>query len=99
MAAGSLFVLELDEQIYQANTKPMLSHINIGTGKDITIREMAETMKQVVGFKGRLIFDTAKPDGSPRKLIDVTRLSDLGWEYTTKLKEGLEKTYKWYLSN
>ena len=99
MAAASLFVLELDEQIYQANTKPMLSHINIGTGMDITIREMAETMKQVVGFKGRLIFDTAKPDGSPRKLIDVTRLSDLGWEYTTKLKEGLEKTYKWYLSN
>jgi len=99
MAAASLFVLELDKQMYQANTKPMLSHINIGTGLDITIREMAETMKQVVGFKGRLIFDTAKPDGSPRKLIDVTRLSDLGWEYTTKLKEGLEKTYKWYLSN
>jgi len=89
MAAASLFVLELDKQMYQANTKPMLSHINIGTGMDITIREMAETMKQVVGFKGRLIFDTAKPDGSPRKLIDVTRLSDLGWEYTTKLKEGL----------
>ena len=99
MAAASLFVLELDEQIYQANTKPMLSHINIGTGTDITIRELAETMKQVVGFKGRIIFDTAKPDGSPRKLTDVTRLSDLGWEYTTKLKEGLEKTYKWYLSN
>jgi len=99
MAAASLFVLELDKQMYQANTKPMLSHINIGTGMDITIREMAETMKQVVGFKGRLIFDTAKPDGSPRKLIDVTRLSDLGWEYTTKLKEGLEKTYNWYLNN
>ena len=99
MAAASLFVLELDEQIYQANTKPMLSHINIGTGMDITIREMAETMKQVVGFKGRLTFDTAKVDGPPRKLIDVTRLSDIGWEYTTKLKEGLEKTYKWYLSN
>jgi len=99
MAAASLFVLELDEQIYQANTKPMLSHINIGTGMDITIREMAETMKQVVGFKGRLIFDTAKVDGPPRKLIDVTRLSEIGWEYTTKLKEGLEKTYKWYLNN
>ena len=98
MAAASLFVLELDEQIYQANTKPMLSHINIGTGMDITIREMAETMKQVVGFKGRLTFDTAKVDGPPRKLIDVTRLSDIGWEYTTKLKEGLEKTYKWYLN-
>ena len=99
MAAASLFVLELDEQTYQANTKPMLSHINIGTGMDITIREMAETMKQVVGFKGRLTFDTAKVDGPPRKLIDVTRLSDIGWEYTTKLKEGLEKTYKWYLNN
>ncbi|MDC0075430.1 GDP-L-fucose synthase [Candidatus Thioglobus sp.] len=99
MAAASLFVLELDEQIYQANTKPMLSHINIGTGRDITIREMAETMKQVVGFKGRLIFDTTKADGSPRKLTDVTRLSNIGWEYTTKLKEGLEKTYKWYLNN
>jgi GDP-L-fucose synthase len=99
MAAASLFVLELDEQIYQANTKPMLSHINIGTGMDITIREMAETMKQVVGFKGRLTFDTAKVDGPPRKLIDVTRLSNIGWEYTTKLKEGLEKTYKWYLNN
>ena len=99
MAAASLFVLELDKQMYQANTKPMLSHINIVTGMDITIREMSETMKQVVGFKGRLIFDTAKPDGSPRKLIDVTRLSDLGWEYTTKLKKGLEKTYKWYINN
>lgn len=99
MAAASLFVLELDEQIYQANTKPMLSHINIGTGMDITIREMAETMKQVVGFKGRLTFDTAKVDGPPRKLIDVTRLSDIGWEYTTKLNEGLEKTYEWYLNN
>ena len=98
MAAASLFVLELDEQMYQANTKPMLSHINIGTGMDITIREMAETMKQVVGFKGRLTFDTAKVDGPPRKLIDVTKLSDIGWEYTTKLKEGLEKTYKWYLN-
>ena len=98
MAAASLFVLELDEQAYQANTKPMLSHINIGTGMDITIREMAETMKQVVGFEGELTFDITKPDGPPRKLIDVRRLSDIGWEYSTKLKEGLEKTYKWYLN-
>ena len=98
MASASLFVLELDEQTYQANTKPMLSHINIGTGMDITIREMAETMKQVVGFEGELTFDITKPDGPPRKLIDVSRLSDIGWEYTTKLKEGLEKTYKWYLN-
>jgi GDP-L-fucose synthase len=96
MAAASLFVLELDEKTYQANTKPMLSHINVGTGLDVTIREMAETMKEVVGFKGNLIFDTEKPDGSPRKLIDVSRLTDMGWEYSVALKKGLEKTYDWY---
>jgi len=99
MAQASLFVLELDEEIYKASTQPMLSHINVGTGKDITIKEMAETMKEVVGYTGKLIFDTTKPDGSPRKLIDVTRLEKMGWSYTTNLKEGLKKTYKWYLSN
>ena len=98
MAQASLFVLELDGQTYKANTKPMLSHINVGTGKDVTIREMAETMKEVVGYRGKLIFDTAKPDGAQRKLIDVTRLKNMGWSYTTNLKEGLEKTYEWYLS-
>ena len=98
MAQASLFVLELDEQIYQANTKPMLSHINVGTGKDVTIREVAEIMKEVVGYKGKLAFDTIKPDGALRKLIDVTRLKNMGWSYTVNLKEGLEKTYEWYLS-
>jgi GDP-L-fucose synthase len=97
MAAASLFVLELDEEIYQANTKSMLSHINVGTGVDVTIREMAETMKEVVGYKGKLTFDTSKPDGAPRKLIDVTRLEKMGWKYSVDLKEGLEKTYRWYL--
>jgi GDP-L-fucose synthase len=98
MAEASLFVLELDEKTYQANTKPILSHINVGTGKDVTIREMAETMKQVVGFKGELTFDTTKPDGSPRKLIDVSRLSNMGWKYSIDLEEGLKKTYKWYFN-
>ncbi len=98
MAQASLFVLELDEKTYKANTQPMLSHINIGTGKDVTIREMAKIMKEVVGYKGRFTFDTTKPDGAPRKLIDVTRLKNMGWSYTTNLKEGLEKTYKGYLS-
>ena len=97
MAQASLFVLELDEKTYQANTKSMLSHINVGTGKDITIREMAQTMKQIVGFKGKLTFDTAKPDGAPRKLINVKRLKNMGWSYTTNLKEGLGETYNWYL--
>ena len=97
MAEASLFVLELDEKTYQANTKSMLSHINVGTGKDVTIREMAETMKRVVGFKGELIFDMTKPDGAPRKLIDVTRLKNMGWEHSVNLKTGLLRTYKWYL--
>jgi len=96
MAEASLFVLELDEKTYQANTKPMLSHINVGTGEDVTIREMAEVMKQVVGFEGELTFDTIKPDGAPRKLIDVSRLSNMGWNYTINIKEGFEKTYEWY---
>ena len=97
MAEASLFVLELDRESYIANTKPSLSHINVGTGKDISIREMAETMREVVGFEGELTYNSNKPDGSPRKLIDVTRLSKMGWTYRTNLKEGLEKTYKWYL--
>ena len=77
MAVASLFVLELDKKTYQENTKPMLSHINIGTGKDVTIREMAETMKEVIGFRGKLTFGTNKPDGSPRKLIDVSLISSM----------------------
>jgi len=97
MAEASLFVLELDEETYQANIQPMLSHINVGTGRDVTIREMAETMRQVIDYKGKLVFDTSKPDGAPRKLIDVTRLESMGWNYTINLKEGLEKTYEWYL--
>jgi len=99
MAQASLFVLELDEKTYQTNTKSMLSHINVGTGKDTTIREMAETMKQVVGYEGKLTFDTTKPDGAPRKLIDVTRLKRMGWEYGVDLKDGLTKTYNWYLES
>ena len=97
MAQASLFVLELDENTYQDNTQSMLSHINVGTGRDVTIREMAETMKEVVGYKGKLTFDTTKPDGAPRKLINVTRLSNMGWKYGIDLGEGLNKTYKWYL--
>ena len=96
MAQASLFVLELDEQTYKTNTQPMLSHINVGTGKDVTIREMAETMKQVVGFEGKLTFDSTKSDGSPRKLINVSRLSNMGWNYDVDLEAGLSKTYKWY---
>jgi GDP-L-fucose synthase len=99
MAAASLFVLELNEEIYMSNTQPMLSHINIGTGQDCTIRELAETIKKVTGYKGELVFDSSKPDGAPRKLLDVSRLKSMGWQYSISLKQGLEKTYQWYLEN
>ena len=97
MADAAIFILSLDKVVYQKNTDPMLSHINIGTGVDVTTRELAETMKKVVGFDGHLDFDHSKPDGAPRKLIDVTRLSSLGWRYKTELTEGLHATYAWYL--
>ncbi|TOB15240.1 GDP-fucose synthetase [Vibrio parahaemolyticus] len=99
MAAASVHVMELDSETYQANTQPMLSHINVGTGVDCTIREMAETMAKVVGFEGDVVFDCTKPDGTPRKLMDVSRLSDLGWRYQVDLEVGLTKTYQWFLAN
>lgn len=99
MAAASVHVLLLDEQTYKANTQTMLSHINVGTGVDCTIRELAETMQRVVGFEGKLVFDTTKPDGTPRKLMNVDRLKSLGWQYSIDLDTGLKKTYAWFLNN
>ncbi len=97
MAEASLFVANLDRATYQANTDPMLSHINVGTGTDVTIRELAETISQVVGFTGALTFDATKPDGTPRKLMDVSRLKAMGWTYKVDLREGLERSYAWFL--
>lgn len=99
MAAASVHVMELDSASYQAHTQPMLSHINVGTGVDCTIREMAETMAQVVGFRGAVVFDVTKPDGTPRKLLDVSRLEKLGWRYHISLHEGLQMTYQWFLEH
>ena len=99
MAEASLFVLGIDKEIYDENTLPMISHINVGSGKDITIKELAEIMKEVVGFEGKISFDNTKPDGSPRKLIDVSRLSKMGWKNSTSLREGIELTYNWYKNN
>jgi GDP-L-fucose synthase len=99
MAAASVHVMELDKDIYSANTQPMLSHINVGTGVDCTIREMAETMAKVVGFEGRVVFDASKPDGTPRKLMNVSRLESLGWRYKVDLESGLSQTYQWFLAN
>lgn len=99
MAAASLFVLNLDTDHYQENTEPMLSHINIGTGVDCTIKELAETVSKVTGFKGELKFDSSKPDGTPRKLLDVSRLKNMGWSSAISLEEGLNSTYQWFLEN
>ena len=99
MAAASIHVMELDAETFKANTQPMLSHINVGTGVDCTIRELAETVAKVTGFKGRLEFDATKPDGTPRKLMDVSRLADLGWKASISLEDGLRDAYQWYLNN
>jgi GDP-L-fucose synthase len=99
MAAASIHVMELDTETFKANTQPMLSHINVGTGMDCTIRELAETVAKVTGFQGRLEFDATKPDGTPRKLMDVSRLADLGWKASISLEDGLRDAYQWYLNN
>ncbi len=99
MAAGCIYVMALDDQLYEMNTKPMLSHINLGSGVDCSIQELAETMARVTGFEGLLRFDTSKPDGTPRKLMDVSRLNSLGWKSTITLEQGLSDTYSWYLAN
>ncbi|MDE9544014.1 GDP-L-fucose synthase [Xenorhabdus bovienii] len=98
MAAASVYVMELSDNIYKANTQEMLSHINVGTGIDCTIRELAETIAKIVGYTGNITFDISKPDGTPRKLIDASRLSRLGWEHNISLESGLKMTYQWFLS-
>ena len=99
MAAASIHVMNLDTETYEANTQTMLSHINVGTGVDCTIRELVETVAKVVGFKGNITFDATKPDGAPRKLMNVDRLRSLGWEASITLEEGLKETYDWFLAN
>ena len=99
MASACIHVMKLDKAIYSEHTQPMMSHINVGTGIDCTIRELAETMKQVVGFEGKIVFDTTKPDGAPRKLMDVSRLERLGWKASVSLQDGLGMTYRWFLEH
>ena len=98
MAEASLFVLDLDRSTYQRETQPMLSHINVGSGRDVTIRELAETIAKVTGFEGKIRFDASKPDGTPRKLMDVSRLSRLGWTARIDLLTGIRGTYEWFLA-
>lgn len=97
MASASVFVMNLDKSIYDKQTRPMQSHLNVGYGKDITINKVAETIAQVVGYKGSIEFDTNKPDGTARKLMDSSHLFALGWQPKVNLREGLTKTYEDFL--
>ena len=99
MAAASIHVMNLEKAIYDENTEPMLSHINVGTGVDCTIRELVETVAKVTGFTGEIKFDATKPDGAPRKLMNVDRLASLGWKYSYSLEKGLQDAYQWFLAN
>jgi len=99
MAEASLFVLGLPPDLYCANTQPMLSHINVGSGTDISIAELAHMVARVTGFSGRIVQDTSLPDGTMRKLMDVSRLAAMGWRATIGLEEGLAGTYRWFLEH
>jgi len=100
MAAACVHVMNLPyDEFFAAVPNPMCSHINVGTGRDVTIAELANTMARVVGFKGDIAFDTSKPDGAPRKLMDVSRLCSLGWKYSVELEQGLGMTYEWFLDH
>ena len=99
MAAACLHVMDLEPEHWRSQVQPMCSHLNVGTGVDVTIRELAETLAEVVGFTGELRFDTTKPDDTPRKLLDVDRLAGLGWRASTSLREGIESTYAWYCAH
>ena len=99
MAAASLFVLNLPKEIYEENTDPMISHINVGCGTDISILELAKLVAQVTGYNGQISTDRTKPDGTMRKLMNVDRLAKMGWSAQIQLKQGLADTYEWYLEN
>lgn len=99
MAEASVHVMNLDSACYRRHTQPGVSHINIGTGQECSIRELAQTIALITGFTGKLDFDSSKPDGPPRKLVDVSRLTASGWQAGIRLEEGLRDTYRWFIDN
>jgi len=97
VAEACVHVMSLDREAYAAHTQPMQSHINVGTGEDVTIRELAELVAKVVGFEGKIEFDASKPDGAPRKLLDVSRIRRTGWSARMELERGLGASFEDYL--
>lgn len=99
LAEACLFIMNMRQEEYSKATEPMLSHINVGTGTDISISELANMIAGVTGFQGEIVYDTSMPDGTPRKLLDVSRISEMGWQARISLQHGLKKTYAWFLDN
>ena len=99
MATASIHVMNLSVGLYQSQTPSMLSHINVGSGTECSIKELTETIADVVGFRGVITWDKSKPDGAPRKFLDSTKLNSLGWQPKFGLRDGLKDTYNWYLNN
>ena len=99
MAAACVHVMELDSKTLSAEVEPMLSHINVGTGEDCSIRDLVFLLAKLTGFNGEIEFDSSKPDGTPRKLMSADRSKRLGWSASIGLEEGLRQTYEWYLDN
>ena len=99
LADACVFIMQLDDKVYARDTSPMLSHINVGTGEDISIAELARRICQIVRYDGKLLFNTEMPHGAPRKLLDISRLAQLGWKSRISLDEGLKLTYRWFLTH
>ena len=99
LADACVHTLCMESEIYKKATQPMMSHLNVGSGKECSIKFLAETIAHIVGFDGKLLWDTSKPDGTPRKLMDSSVLENLGWHPKIPLEEGLTETYKWFIDN
>jgi GDP-L-fucose synthase len=99
MAGASIYIMDIDKKTLESEVDPMLSHINIGTGTDVTIQDVAYIIKEVVGFTGEIVFNPKMPDGTKRKLLDVSKIQNLGWKHTIALRDGLKTTYEWFLKN
>ena len=99
MADATVFIMNIDKKILDKETSPMVSHVNVGTGVDVSIKNVSKIIKEVVGFRGKVVFDTKMPDGTKRKLLDISKIESFGWKPVINLKDGLRQTYNWFLEN